>query len=104
MKKITGIEVIIVICAVLGGTTGICQTKEAEQKQIVPKKVEVDANYDGKIDRVEYYDENGQVIKMTADSDNDGIFEETVIYKAGKPIRSERDTNKDGKGDVWLEF
>jgi hypothetical protein len=77
---------------------------DKEQVQIMPKKVTADTNYDGKTDRTEYYDAEGRVQMVEIDSDGDGIVDETIIYKDGKPVKSARDTNRDGKPDVWVEF
>jgi len=82
---------------------GVCTAEDA-QKQFVPKKVQVDSNYDGKIDRVETYDEAGQIQKVEADTNNNGKIDEWVTYKNGKPIKKEKDQNEDGKADVWVDY
>ena len=78
--------------------------EKAKDAQIMPKKVQVDTTGDGKPDRTEYYDDAGQVTKVEADTNGDGIVDETVIYENGKPVKSIKDTNKDGKPDVWIDF
>lgn len=78
--------------------------EEPQQKTYKPKKVEVDSDYNGKIDRVEYYNSAGQVDKVELDTDENGKTDEWIIYKDGKPSKSERDTNADGKPDIWLEY
>ena len=75
-----------------------------EKTKVAPKKVQVDANYDGKIDRTEIYNAQGEIQQTEADTNADGKIDEWVNYKAGKPVRSERDTNADGKPDVWVDF
>lgn len=76
----------------------------AEKQQFSPKKVEVDSNYDGKVDRIETYDASGQIAKVEVDSDANGKIEEWIIYKNGIPAKKERDTNGDGKPDVWIDY
>lgn len=82
----------------------IADKAPAGQSQIMPKKASVDTNYDGKPDRFEYYDDTGKVTKVEVDANSDGISEEMVIYENGRPVRSARDTNGDGKPDVWMDF
>ncbi len=95
----------IVMCIVLGAFfTGICRAAEAERRQVTPKKVEADANFDGKVDRTENYDEKGQINKVEVDTNGDGVMDEWIYYKDGKPVKSEKDTNGDGKPDVWVEY
>lgn len=103
MKKILVLMVLGMLFCLVG--IGICEKmEEPTQTRIAPKKVEVDTNYDGKIDRTEYYDSNGQIGRVEVDSDSDGVIEEQIYYENGKPVKSARDTNKDGKPDIWMEF
>lgn len=87
-------------------TEAFCQKDATEQKaqQIMPKKIGVDTNYNGKPDRWEHYNEKGQVAKVESDADEDGTVEETITYENGKPVKGAKDTNKDGKPDVWIDF
>ena len=78
--------------------------QQAEKQQFVPKKVEVDTNYDGKIDRVETYDANGQIQRIEIDSTGKGVMDEWIVYKNGNPVRKEKDSNGDGKADVWIQY
>lgn len=101
-KTFVAIVVLLAVCGL--ALNGICQTTADAQKKITPKKATADTNYDGNIDRTEYYDDNGMVMKVEVDSDFDGIIDETVYYENGKPVKSAKDTNKDGKPDMWAEF
>jgi len=66
---------------------------------------QVDLNHDGKIDVVQYYDENGnQMTLEEADLDFDGQFDVTIYYVNGKKVRKEEDTNLDKKPDVWTFY
>jgi len=80
------------------------QPLQMQQQQVVPRKVSVDTNYNGKPDRIEYYDEKGLVVKVESDPDEDGIVDETIFYEKGKPVKGSKDVNKDGKPDVWIDF
>lgn len=82
---------------------GTCAAQDA-QKEFKPKKVEVDTNFDGKVDRVEHYDANGQITRVEQDTAGTGKANEWVIYKNGNPVRKEKDTNADGKPDVWIDY
>ena len=96
----------ILICIGMMAGTVYCvnntQAQPSVQTKVIPKKVQVDSNYDGKIDKTEYYDSEGRPVRTEVDNDGDGIMDEAVIYKDGKPVKSEKDTNKDGKPDVWI--
>ena len=97
----------VLICIGLVAQTAYCADTGAKAQvptRVVPKKVQVDSNYDGKVDRTEYYDSEGRPVKAEADNDGDGIMDETIVYKDGKPVKSEKDTNKDGKPDVWIDL
>jgi len=87
-------------------TEAFCQKEIAEQKaqQVMPKKIGIDTNYNGKPDRWEYYNEKGQITKVESDADEDGVIDETITYENGKPVKGAKDTNKDGKPDVWIDF
>lgn len=97
------------ICIGLAAQTAYCadvkaQTQPETSSKVVPKKVQVDSNFDGKVDRIETYDDEGIPVEIEVDNDFDGIMDETVIYEGGKPVKSEKDTNKDGKVDVWVDL
>jgi len=93
---------LVLLIAVL--VTGVSYAQEAKQKQITPKKVEVDSDFNGTIDRVEKYDETGKVSRVEMDNNGDGVMDEWVIYQNGAPVKSERDTNGDGKADLWITY
>ena len=77
---------------------------QAGEEALAPKKVQVDSNYDGVVDRLEYYDKSGQIIRVESDTDFDGRYDEWVYYKNGKVEKAEKDTNGDGKPDTWIEY
>ena len=83
---------------------GLCFAQQDMQTQFTPRKVQVDSDYDGKIDRIETYDQTGQVQKVEADTNSNGKMDEWVTYKNGKPIKKEKDQNEDGKVDVWVDY
>lgn len=104
MRKLSVFVLVLFILAM--ATAAFCQKADTEQKpqQIMPKKIGVDTNFNGKPDRWEYYDDKGQITKVESDPDEDGIIDETVVYENGKPVKGWKDTNKDGKPDVWIDF
>lgn len=75
-----------------------------DAKQFVPKKAVVDSNFDGKPDRIETYDESGLIREVQIDTTGNGVYDEKVVYKNGIPFRKEKDTNGDGKADVWIDY
>jgi len=79
-----------------------CGSEAAET--VKPRKIQVDTNHDGKIDRIEIYDRGGQVVRVEADTTGDGKTDEWIHYENGNPVKSEKDTNADGKPDVWMEY
>lgn len=95
------ILLIAVLLAVAFAGVGFAQDA---QKQFTPRKVQVDSNYDGKVDRVEVYDEAGQIQRVESDTNGNGKTDEWVIYKDGKPVKKEKDSNEDGKADVWVDY
>ena len=98
-------KIVISVAIICIAFTGLCfAADEAAQKQFVPKRVEVDSNFDGKVDRVEYYDANGQISRVEVDSKGTGKTDEWIIYKNGVPVKKEKDTNGDGKPDVWITY
>lgn len=104
MKKICGIVIaVFMICFMVKALCAQTASEPREQK-VTPRKVSVDTNFDGKPDRMEYYNEKGQITKVESDPDEDGIIDETIYYENGKPVKGSKDTNKDGKPDVWIDF
>jgi hypothetical protein len=98
---------------------------EGEERRRVIICREVDTNLDGAKDVVRTYNERGEPLKETADTDYDGRIDtwvtfargkivkvevdhaargkpdETRVYMNGKLSRVQRDANHDGKIDTW---
>jgi hypothetical protein len=71
----------------------------------MPRKVEMDRNYDGRIDRIEHYNALGKIIKIEADTTADGKMNEWAEYdKQGRAKSASKDTNGDGKPDTWVNY
>lgn len=79
------------------------QTQPAQVK-VAPKKVEVDSNFDGKVDRTEIYDSNGKISRVEADTNGDGKVDDWITYDNVKPSQEQRDSNGDGKVDIWIDY
>ncbi len=107
MKRLILVAAVLMYIGMITGTIYCADDTKAQssaQGKVIPKRVQVDSNYDGKIDRTEQYDSEGRPVKTEVDNDGDGVMDETVIYKDGKPVKSEKDTNKDGRPDVWIDL
>ncbi|MBP7056784.1 MAG: hypothetical protein KBB52_08020 [Candidatus Omnitrophica bacterium] len=100
--RISIIVITLVSLALCAG--GVFAAEDASQAKVTPKKVEVDSNFDGKVDRTEIYDTSGQISRVEVDSNGDGKIDEWIIYENGKPVQDQRDSNNDGKVDVWIEY
>ena len=64
------------------------------------KPIERDLDGDGKIDQVAYVDRRGNPIRLTIDSNADGVFDKTQFYQGGKIVRIESDRDFDGQVDT----
>jgi hypothetical protein len=92
-----------------------------------PVRLEGDTNGDGVVDRWEYYTESGELLRMGASSQADGledtwtrtqgeerhveistrrdrVVDRREVYRAGRLVRIESDTNADGLPDRWEAF
>ena len=58
---------------------------------------EVDTNLDGVKDVVRIYNERGEALKETADTNFDGRIDEWVTFSRGRIVKLEKDTSGDGK-------
>lgn len=87
-------------------TPPIIETAQSQaiQTKISPKKVEVDSNFDGKVDRTEIYDLSGNISRIEADTNGDGKIDDWITYDNGKPVQEQRDSNADGKIDIWIDY
>ena len=103
MKKL----VVMCMCVSVisfAGITSAAEAKTPEVRKFKPKEIKMDRNYDGLVDRVEAYDEKGIIIRSETDTNGDGKINEWVHYKKGIPVKAEKDTNKDGKPDNWIVY
>ncbi len=77
--------------------------KDAQIKEIVKIHEEEDEDYDGKVDILRWYLPNEFIALTQHDKDKDGYFETTTYYNFKKlPVRTEIDTNFDGRADRIL--
>lgn len=89
MSKVT---VLLVVMA-LSLSAGICMAAESQRLSTRQKQVMVDKNGDGRIDGVDIYDGNGNVVKRGYDDNNDMMVDRWEAYdeNTGTPIVTESD-------------
>ncbi len=75
-----------------------------EIKQLVPRQIKLDLNFDGKVDRVEVYNEKGVIVRLEVDTDADGKMNEWVYFTNGIRSRAEKDINRDGRADTFITY
>lgn len=61
----------------------------------------LDLNFDGRVDNFLYFDDAGNLRRRESDFDRDGLIDEIGLYKNGKVVQKNRETNLDGKLDTW---
>lgn len=77
--------------------------KGRKEKQIVKVHEEEDKDNDGQIDTLRWLLPNDVIALEQQDKDKDGYFETTTYYNFKKEVvRTEKDTNFDGKSDISI--
>jgi hypothetical protein len=71
-------------------------------QQLVCKQTDLD--FDGKIDLVQYYGPNSDLIMDEYSMDYSGRFNGRTFFQEGKKVRSEKDMDFDGKPDYFEYF
>ena len=109
MKKSMFVAAVLVVAVSLVAVNAFAApekptVKASEARQIRPKEVKIDRNYDGVIDRIEVYDTKGLITRVEADVNGDGKIDETVHYENGIPVKGEKDANGDGKPETILVY
>jgi len=74
-------------------------TGEGEERKRVLICREVDTNLDGLKDVVRTYNERGEALNETADTDFDGKVDQWLTFSRGRIIKIETDATKNGKPD-----
>lgn len=70
--------------------------------ELTSRKKDLDGN--GFKEAIAYYDENKVLMKLQVDEDIDGKYETTVHYKNGFRHTGEKDTDRNGKVDTWIQY
>lgn len=70
---------------------------------------EMDLDFDGQFDMKDHYEDTDgdgkpERVQSELDTDFDGTPNVFTNYLNGKPVRKERDTNGDGRIDMWEKF
>jgi hypothetical protein len=65
---------------------------------------ETDANFDGRVDVVRFFDAQGQPVRVEDDYDFDGRIDVVASYENGEIRTDVLDTNFDGRTDTWRDY
>lgn len=104
MKKAVVVCVCVAAVSFIGIKSVVAEAKTPGIRKFKPKEIKMDRNYDGKVDRIEAYDEKGIIIRSETDTNNNGKMDEWVFYEKGLPVKAEKDTNGDGKANTFLTY
>ncbi|NCG21190.1 MAG: hypothetical protein GWP91_19435 [Rhodobacterales bacterium] len=77
--------------------------ERADAARLLVRK-ELDLNRDGKMDVVSFFDDDGNLEKEEMDGDYDGVFDWTDHYQKGIRVMSEYDTDNDGRANVFKYY
>ncbi len=78
--------------------------KPKERRRLLIRK-DVDLNYDAKVDVREFYDEaTGELGRVEMDFDFDGKIDAVDVYKDGRRVRREVDFSFDGRADLVKHY
>jgi antitoxin component YwqK of YwqJK toxin-antitoxin module len=94
-------------CLFSSGTVYALESKtssKTKRPSLKPREIKSDTNYDGKIDRTEVYDAEGNVQSVEVDTNADGKVDEWLEFKDGVRTQGKRDMDGDGDADVFLEY
>lgn len=69
-----------------------------------PRCRETDANFDGRVDILRWFDADGNVTRVEDDYDFDGRIDVVAFYTNGVVVRDILDTNFDGITDTWRDY
>lgn len=64
----------------------------------------LDTNGSGVVDARQYFDPDGKVVRVERDTDRDGRFDLWGFYESGVIVRAEQDLNADGTPDKFLFY
>ena len=67
-------------------------------------RVELDRNFDGRVDAIERYANSGPMESLQADDDFDGRMERTTEYRGREPVVTRIDADGDGEADYQINF
>lgn len=106
IRNIFLLSLFIMVIAVLQGVgwTSPDKTAPSDKNRLQPKAIKIDSNHDGKVDRTEIYDAEGNVTRVELDSNADGKIDEWLDFEGGVRTKGKRDLDGDGKADVFLIY
>lgn len=65
------------------------------------EKVGFSSRNDGVMDRQAFYEPQGTLARLAISTRRDGTFDRVEFYQNGVLLRSQEDTNRDGRPDKW---
>jgi hypothetical protein len=65
---------------------------------------ETDANFDGRVDIIRFFDDQGRPTRVEDDYDFDGRIDVVATYENGVIVSDMLDTNFDGRTDTWRDY
>ena len=68
------------------------------------KQAEFDEDGDGKFETVQYYNEQGKLIRVAADSNHNGKMDRWSYFSGNQIDHTAFDTNGNGKADQWQYY
>ncbi len=71
-------------------------------KRNVVSHLEIDRNFDGKVDYIADFNSKGKMTKEEFDYNYDGKMDDFYYYDSGVLEKEEIDSNYDGKVDIWI--
>ncbi|MFP4363026.1 MAG: hypothetical protein ACLFR1_04085 [Spirochaetia bacterium] len=66
------------------------------------QRIRTDRNYDGTVDYIAIFDDEGTIVRESFDYNYDGTMDNFYFYDNGVLDRQEIDSNYDDQIDIWL--
>jgi hypothetical protein len=81
------------------------KVKQADGKTVeLLERMELDINYDGKIDIFRFYNERSELVREEMDLDFDGKIDVAIAFEGGKVVRKELSQGFDESIRIWKHY